>query len=347
MIINDALRSTVITIMKENMALKEGEKILIVNDVPGTDEWSKPFTYVVDVVRRSLLAKQFFDVTSEQFPLHLVDYLTYYTIGQHGKEPPEDVGKRMAYYDVVICINSYSISHTTAREFACSRGARVASLPEILPEMFLPNGPLDVDYGKMQSDTITAAKVLTEGNKVRIAASNGTELYFTISGREGRTDTGLIHEKGKWGNLPGGEAYVAPVEGTTFGKLVVSTGFYPGLEHDMIFVFEEGEVTKIVGGGKVGNYFRNILNLSSQDLKFKRRRNCAEFGIGTNPNAKRADNVLEAEKMKGTIHIAVGDNSHFGGVISSDIHEDFIVNKPDVCIDGVYVMKEGKAFWEV
>ena len=38
-------------------------------------------------------------------------------------------------------------------------------------------------------------------------------------------------------------------------------------------------------------------------------RNIAELGIGTNDRATRPDNILEAEKILGTIHIALGDNS--------------------------------------
>ena len=44
-------------------------------------------------------------------------------------------------------------------------------------------------------------------------------------------------------------------------------------------------------------------------------RNLAELGIGTNDKASRPDNVLEAEKILGTIHLALGDNTGFGGII--------------------------------
>jgi leucyl aminopeptidase (aminopeptidase T) len=68
----------------------------------------------------------------------------------------------------------------------------------------------------------------------------------------------------------------------------------------------------------------------------------AEFGIGTNPNAKRPDNTLESEKIRGTIHIAVGDNAHMGGRVHADLHQDFIQPKPDVWVDGKIMMKGGK-----
>ena len=57
-------------------------------------------------------------------------------------------------------------------------------------------------------------------------------------------------------------------------------------------------------------------------------RNIAELGIGTNDRATRPDNILEAEKILGTIHIAFGDNSGFGGTVSTPFHEDYVFYGP-------------------
>jgi leucyl aminopeptidase (aminopeptidase T) len=57
-------------------------------------------------------------------------------------------------------------------------------------------------------------------------------------------------------------------------------------------------------------------------------RNIAELGIGTNDKASRPDNVLEAEKILGTIHIALGDNTGFGGNVSAPFHEDYVFYQP-------------------
>ncbi len=53
-------------------------------------------------------------------------------------------------------------------------------------------------------------------------------------------------------------------------------------------------------------------------------------GIGTNDHAIRLDNILESEKILGTIHIALGDNSSFGGKIKTPFHQDFVFLKPTV-----------------
>ena len=62
----------------------------------------------------------------------------------------------------------------------------------------------------------------------------------------------------------------------------------------------------------------------------KSNRNIAELGIGTNDKAKRPDNILESEKIMGTIHIAFGDNSSFGGKVSTSYHQDFVFFEPTV-----------------
>ena len=71
-------------------------------------------------------------------------------------------------------------------------------------------------------------------------------------------------------------------------------------------------------------------------------RNLAEFGIGTNPNARLIGNVLEDEKVLGTCHIALGDNSTFGGKVRAGIHVDGIFLRPTVELDGKIIMKKGK-----
>ena len=67
-----------------------------------------------------------------------------------------------------------------------------------------------------------------------------------------------------------------------------------------------------------------------------------ELGIGTNPEARRTDITVEAEKIKGTVHLAIGDNSHMGGVVVADYHQDFVLPRPDVWFDDVLVIAAGR-----
>ncbi|MCJ7813877.1 MAG: aminopeptidase, partial [Candidatus Atribacteria bacterium] len=71
-------------------------------------------------------------------------------------------------------------------------------------------------------------------------------------------------------------------------------------------------------------------------------RNVAEFGIGTNPNARLTGNILEDEKILGTIHVAFGSNNTFGGKVSAGVHLDAVVLSPTVFIDEKLIMDKGK-----
>ena len=59
-------------------------------------------------------------------------------------------------------------------------------------------------------------------------------------------------------------------------------------------------------------------------------------------NMLMPDNVLETEKIDGTVHIGFDDNAHFGGTISSDYHGDMAMPEPDLCLDGQLVIQCGE-----
>lgn len=70
-------------------------------------------------------------------------------------------------------------------------------------------------------------------------------------------------------------------------------------------------------------------------------RNVAEFGVGTNDKARITGNVLEDEKVYGTIHIAFGSNNTFGGVVAAGVHIDCVVKSPTVYLDDTLLLEEG------
>ena len=71
-------------------------------------------------------------------------------------------------------------------------------------------------------------------------------------------------------------------------------------------------------------------------------RNLAELGIGTNDKATITGNVLEDEEVMGTVHLAFGDNSTFGGKVKVDVHLDGMIMNPTVVADGRQIMKDGR-----
>jgi len=75
-------------------------------------------------------------------------------------------------------------------------------------------------------------------------------------------------------------------------------------------------------------------------------RNIAEFGVGTNDMAQVTGKILEDEKVKGTIHVALGNNISMGGTVNVPFHVDGVVLKPTVYVDEVLLLKEGKLLVE-
>lgn len=71
-----------------------------------------------------------------------------------------------------------------------------------------------------------------------------------------------------------------------------------------------------------------------------RARVLCELGIGTNPAARLSPNVLEAEKVCGTCHVAFGDNSTFGGTNSVSFHTDCVIANPTVAVDNHIMVKD-------
>lgn len=343
MVDKEKIRQAVVNMFKVNMALKNGERVLVVTDVTTMDDWKKrSISRVSDFIQRALLAKAVSEIARESFPECPVEFYVYPSVGRHGAELGTDVAEKLRTADVLIAITSYSLSHTEARDGATKAGVRIASMPLFLVNMFYPGGPMAADYTKVKEETERLVKLITGVKEVTIKTPAGTHITFSLKGRSGRVDAGIFTEKGAWGNLPSGEAYIAPVEGSAEGIVVVEKEWYAGLTENMTLVFKGGEVVDVVGGDKVGDEFRELLKPRVNEEPYKSRRNFAELGIGTNPYARRPDNILEAEKIKGTAHVAVGDNSHMGGKVSADLHQDFVLPSPDLYVDGKTVMKGGK-----
>ncbi|MBW2979942.1 aminopeptidase [Candidatus Woesearchaeota archaeon] len=247
----------------------------------------------------------------------------------HGEEPHANAAKELKNSDVALLITTISLSHTKARKNACKAGARIASMPGITPDII--KRCVDVDYNKILRLNKKLCKILTRGRAVLVENKLGTRLSFSIKGRKCLDDNGIYDKKGRFGNLPAGEACLAPLEGTTNGRLVVDKGCG---KVKIIIDIVNGQIVKIKGRAPK---LRKI-------IKNKRYANVAEFGIGSNPKARAKGTTLEDEKVLGTAHIAFGNNISFGGRLNVPFHLDCVFSKPTVFIDGKLIAKNGKIF---
>jgi len=252
---------------------------------------------------------------------------------ENAQEPPEEIAEAMNSSNIAILTTTYSLSHTQARKAASAAGARIASMPNITLEMM--KRILVANPGTMRRDSKKIAALLTGGDKVTITSAQGTNLSLSIHGRVGIPDTDALNHSGDFGNLPAGEAFIAPLEGTANGSLIVD-GAMADIELDapVEIIIRDG-IAKTISGGEAARELLRRMNDAGDQASV-----LCELGIGTNPAASLSSNVLEAEKVYGTCHIAFGDNSTFGGTNFVPFHTDCVIADPTVTIDKRVVVKD-------
>jgi leucyl aminopeptidase (aminopeptidase T) len=249
-------------------------------------------------------------------------------------EPPQAVAAAMAAADVVLAPTIQSLSHTAARKAASEAGVRIGTLPGVTEEMLsrLMTGNLE-EIRRRGWAVVTA---LNRGSEARITCSNGSDLRIGLEGRLGIVDAGELGNRGAFGNLPCGEGFIAPLEGTTEGMLVVdgSIAEIGLLETPVTLTIREGHL--VDASGDDGVRLMELLTIHGKDGT-----NVAELGIGTNEEAILTGNILEDEKILGTCHVAFGASAAIGGTVQVPVHLDCVVLEPTLAIDGETIVSGG------
>jgi leucyl aminopeptidase (aminopeptidase T) len=349
-------------IFRVNLGVKKHERVLLFND-----RISQKETLDISVKEQrtrlrslSLLAAEI----GKRFCASIIHH-EYTATGSHGSEPPLEIWRlafgartvqslkrkkllhrilkktandaeigeakniiqkyKKSAIDCVVALSHYSTSHTRFRDFLTTIcGTRYASMP--LFDVAMLEGVMNVHWKSLAKITRNVAKIVQKADFVEITSPNGTFLSFSKKGRKTFADTGILTKPGSFGNLPAGEAFLAPVEGTSSGKLVIEWAPTRELDSPLTLSVKDGYVVDISGNDP----YNEFLKMKLAENKFNG--SIAEFGIGTNSAAKRPDNILESEKILGTIHIALGDNSSFGGNVKTPFHQDFVFFKPTITL---------------
>ncbi len=296
------------------MGVKKGEEVLIISDSTRDRIADALFQASLDVGADPILAK--------------IQPRT-----RHGEEPPKSLAIMMMEADVVFAPTEYSMTHTQARRNATREGARIATMPGITEGM-MDSGAMLADFHEIQRRMRRVYRKLRGAREVTIESELGTDFALSVKGRDWVTDdVGICHRKGQYTNLPAGEIFIAPREGTANGKLVIDGSFIGAMEEPARVSVKDGYATRIVGAKEA---------VQELNKGGKEGRNVAELGIGLNDKARIIGNVLEDEKALGTAHIAFGDNSTFGGKVRCGVHIDGIMKNPTLAVDELVVLEDGE-----
>lgn len=300
-------------VLSSCLAVKKGEEVLIV-----TDDTRKEIGEALYEAAGNLGCERLLMVMNER--------------ELSGQEPPKAVAAAMKSADVVIAPTAQSLTHTNARIEAARAGTRVATMPGITEEMF-SQGAMTADYSKVEELTAVVTEMLSKASVARIE-KDGHVMTINIRGRDGVPSPGVYREPGKCGNLPSGEAYIAPLEDGSEGEMIV--------DGSMVGIGKlDSPLHMVISGGKL----RSVTGEKSENLdvllKNETNGTLCELGIGTNEAAVLNGIILEDEKVYGTVHIAFGTNTSFGGVNKAECHMDGIILRPTLYLDDVKVIEDG------
>ena len=253
----------------------------------------------------------------------------------HAAEPPRAVAAAMLSVDIVVAPTIQSLSHTEARRAATEAGVRIASMPGVTDEMLAR--VMDADLRQLRKRGASIGRALGAAAEARITCPNGSDLRLGLEERTAIVDAGALNMRGAFGNIPCGEAFIAPVEGTAEGTLAIdgSIAAIGKLDEPVELTVRGGHLVN--ASGAEGERLMALLTEHGPDGT-----NLAELGIGTNESAVLTGNLLEDEKILGTAHVAFGASAAIGGTVQVPVHLDCVLLQPTVEVDGAPIVEAGE-----
>ena len=242
--------------------------------------------------------------------------------------------------------NGKSYDHIFHLQMYGEKSCRSFWSPSTTVESFSRTVPIDYDQmGRMCS---AIKEILDKAEKVHVSAPGGTDITIGLKGRKAKSDDGNFSQPGTGGNLPAGETFISPENGTASGCICFD-GSISVAEGDIIIntpiacIVENGFVKEISGGEEAACLLQTIETAERNALEFERdgklpsgsggvyarnARNIGELGIGLNPAARITGKMLEDEKAFRTCHFAIGMN--YDEDAPSLIHLDGLVKNPTI-----------------
>jgi leucyl aminopeptidase (aminopeptidase T) len=226
--------------------------------------------------------------------------------------------------------------------------------PSATVESFIRTVP--IDYAELKRRCAALAGALDRAVSVHVRAPGGTDITIGLRGRKAKSDDGDFSLAGSGGNLPAGETFISPQNGTARGRISfdgsisVNEGTLVIREH-IDCVVEKGFVKEIRGAGEAAALKAAIeaaetgarefektgrLPAGAGEIYARNARNIGELGIGLNPRARITGNMLEDEKAFRTCHFAIGMN--YDEDAPCLIHLDGLVKNPTITVtfdDGI------------
>ena len=200
------------------------------------------------------------------------------------------------------------------------------------------------DYEEIYRVTQQVWNVARTASRIEVATRSGTDLVATFSKeRKWISCDGRYWEQNRWGNLPEGETFTAPlsVDG------VIAAEEMGDWFTEKYGLFAKPVLMRIKGGRLISVETEDELlraDINGYMAQHPDSNRVGEFAIGTNVGLTRiVGNFLQDEKFPG-VHIAFGDPYGFetGADWECPSHVDVLASHATVTVDGRKIMEDGR-----
>jgi leucyl aminopeptidase (aminopeptidase T) len=228
--------------------------------------------------------------------------------------------------------------HLLTRDLGCRHGHMMG-----IDEELMTDG-MAGDYQEIYRVTQQVWSVVRTASRIEVATRNGTELAATFSkDRRWIPCDGRYWEQNRWGNLPEGETFTAPlsVDGVIAAEELGDwfAEKYGLLPEPVLMRVKAGRLVSFETSDPALR--ADIEGYMAQHHDSNR---VGEFAIGTNVGLTRiVGNFLQDEKFPG-VHIAFGDPYGFetGADWECPSHVDVLASHATVTVDGRKIMEDGR-----
>jgi aminopeptidase len=223
------------------------------------------------------------------------------------------------------------------------RRMRHAHMVNIDKEIMLKG--MRADFNKVDELTLRVMNIVKNARTIRATTPAGTDIQAELNPQYKWIKTSGIISPDKWGNLPGGETFTAPLEvnGTFVVDAVVGDYLcakFGDLQHTPL--------TLKVAGNRLTEVCCENRALQDEFWSYTHRDpnsdRVGEFAIGTNLACTEVvGNILQDEKIPG-VHMAFGDpyGAHTGAQWTSTTHIDVVGRNFDIWADERQIMRDGQ-----
>ena len=200
------------------------------------------------------------------------------------------------------------------------------------------------DYEEIYRVTQQVWNVARTASRIEVATRSGTDLVATFSKeRKWISCDGRYWEQNRWGNLPEGETFTAPlsVDG------VIAAEEMGDWFTEKYGLFAKPVLMRIKGGRLISVETEDELlraDINGYMAQHPDSNRVGEFAIGTNVGLTRiVGNFLQDEKFPG-VHIAFGDPYGFetGADWECPSHVDVLASHATVTVDGRKLIEDGR-----